>query len=324
AEAWKRNDPFSGLIAERAVRAAIPSGDSPSQSPLRGDSMAGGVRHRWSGPGSETGARRLDAEEARDALDAGGEVAGRRGRMVVGAGAAPARPRVDAVAVEAKRGVRRADGGPAGAGELAASDDVAVARRRVELREADERRRAGRRGEAGARAAARVGVVPEVSLQPRALACERQVVLARARDDELARLVVERLELVILRGPAEQLQRQHRDGGDDVARASPRDAARGLPAEREARRDADLLAEADLRNVAVERTRVEPIAVDELVERARGAQRAREHVTLRVGLHVVQLARLALERCHARRLDRDVELAKLGRLDPHRLDAGRR
>src|SRR5581483_10694261 len=104
--------------------------------------------------------------------------------------------------------------------------------------------------EARARAAARIVVVPEVPDQARPLAREGEVVLARARDDELARLVVEGLQLVVLRRPTEELQGQHRDRRHDVSGARPRHAARGLPAEREARRDPDLLAEADLGDVA--------------------------------------------------------------------------
>src|SRR5205823_11641139 len=99
---------------------------------------------------------------------------------------------------------------------------------------------------------------------------EREIEFARARDDELAGVVVERLELVVLRGGPEQLQREHRHGRDDVSRAGPRNAARGLAAEGEAGSDADLLAEADLGDVAVDRARVEPVPLDEVVERAGG------------------------------------------------------
>ena len=127
--------------------------------------------------------------------------------------------------------------------------------------------------------------------------------LAGARDDELAGVVVERLELVVLGGCAEELQRQHRDRRDDVARAGPRDPARGLPAEREARRDPDLGPEADLGHVAVDRARVEAVALDEVVERAGGPERAGEHVALRVGLHGVDVSRLALELVDPRLFD---------------------
>src|SRR5581483_1510667 len=141
----------------------------------------------------------FEAEEAGDARDGIRVVARRRRGVVVRAGVAPARPRVDRTAAEAKRGVRRADSGPGGAGELPCGDHVAVAGGSVELGEADERGGAGGRAEARACTAAWVGVVPEVPLQSGPLAREREIVLAGARDDELARLVVERLELVILR-----------------------------------------------------------------------------------------------------------------------------
>src|SRR5262249_23232513 len=196
--------------------------------------------------------------------------------------------------------------------------------RRVELGEADERCRAWRRGEARARTAARIGVVPEVPDQRRTLTGEPEIVLARARDDELPRLVVERLELVVLRRAAEQLHRQHRDRGDDAAGAGPGAAPRRLPAEREARRDPDLLAEADLGDVAVDRARVEPVPLDEILERARGAQRPLEHVALRARRDVVDPARLALELGDPGAVDREIELAELTRLDAHRLDSGGR
>src|SRR5947209_10557194 len=117
--------------------------------------------------------------------------------MMCRAGTAPPRPRLDGGApAKAKRRIRRPDPGPAGAGELAGGDDEPIARLgRVELGEPDQSRRAGGSGKAGAGAAARIRVVPEVADQPRPLAGELEIELARARDDELAGLVVERLEL---------------------------------------------------------------------------------------------------------------------------------
>src|SRR5262249_44798567 len=122
----------------------------------------------------------IDADEPRHAFDLRGEVTGGRGRVVVRAASAPAAPRVDdGAAGEPESGVRGADAGPARARELAGRDHVAIARRgRVEPGERDERPRTGGRGEAGARAAARIGVVPEVPVQMRALARERKVVLS--------------------------------------------------------------------------------------------------------------------------------------------------
>ena len=75
--------------------------------------------------------------------------------------------------------------------------------------------------------------------------------------------------------------------------------------------------------MAVDRARVEPVALDEVVERAGGPQRPLEHVALRIRLDAVARARLALELGDAGGLDVEVEVAQLGRVDPNRLDPGR-
>ena len=98
-------------------------------------------------------------------------------------------------------------------------------------------------------------------------------------------------------------------GRDDVSGARPRNRARGLTAEGEARCDPDLVAEAELRHVAVEGSRVEPVALHEVVEGAGGPKGAGEDVALGVRLHFVGRARLALELRDPRGGDAEIELA---------------
>ena len=112
--------------------------------------------------------------------------------------------------------------------------------------------------------------------------------LARAREDELARLVVVGLELVVLRRAAERLAEEERDRRQHVAGARPRDAGARRAAEAEARRDADA-AEANLRDVAVERAGVERVGRDDVLDRCRRTQRAQKALVAGVDGDVVQL-----------------------------------
>src|SRR5262249_44941659 len=97
-----------------------------------------------------------------------------------------------------------------------------------------------------------------------------------------------------------------------------------LPTEGEAGRDADLFAEADLRDVAVDRARIEPVPLDQVVERAGCAERPLEHVTLGRGVDVIPSPRLAFELRHPPWIDAEIQLAQLRRLDSNGLDAHRR
>ena len=162
------------------------------------------------------------------------------------------------------------------------------------------------------------------SLWPLAVRQPGQVVLAGVRDDDLARRVVDRLDLVIDGRPAEPLRRQHRDGRDDVAGARERPSAGREPPEPPARRDPDRLAEPELRHVAVERPAVQPVGIDHGLERERRPQRPIE----RLGLGDVCLdgpvaPHIGLERPDVGVGDLPVALDDLVGVDGHELDAGR-
>ena len=121
---------------------------------------------------------------------------------------------------------------------------------------------------------------PAVRAEPGSRAWRQpgQVVLAGVGDDDLAGRVVDGLDLVVDGGAAESLGRQHRDRRHDVAGAGERPAGARQPAEGPARRDADRLAETELRNVAVERAAVQAVRIDDRLERERRPQGAVEVV----------------------------------------------
>ena len=148
--------------------------------------------------------------------------------------------------------------------------------------------------------------------------------LAGVRDDDLARGVVDRLDLVVDGRPAESLRGQHRDRRDDVAGAGERPSAGREPAEPPARRDPDRLAEPELRHVAVERPAVQPVGVDHRLERERRTQRPIERLGLDdVGLDGPVAPHVGLERPDVGVGDLPVALDDLVGVDGHELDAGR-
>ena len=145
--------------------------------------------------------------------------------------------------------------------------------------EPDERCRAGRGFQHRTYPAARVlAAEPAVASKSWCFAgCQPgQIVLAAVGNDHLAGRVIDRLDLVVDRSPAEALRHEHGHSRQNIAGTGPRHPRRGGSTERPARRDPDRLAEPKLGHMAVEGASVEPVVRNEILQGKGRAERAGE------------------------------------------------